>query len=293
MSGAHQSLPPGMTPGGRFATWRGTRPAFIACDLDGTLISGSPVPSAGIRAALTAVDRCEVRVGVATGRMEGATRVTLAAAPFSGPHVFHNGALIRAGDASTIAAWYLEDAQVDALLTFARTRDDLALEVYPEDGYLIDREDARAAVHAALLEIPPSDLIGTSSDLGGRRALKAVVLAFTEEAAHLARAFAFGLGLNVGAASSPATPTVRYLNITHQGADKGRAVLAAAAAAGTDAAGTAAIGDETNDLTMLEIAGTAIAMITAPPEVIAAAHLVTPSCSDDGAALALHMLLAL
>jgi Cof subfamily protein (haloacid dehalogenase superfamily) len=286
-------VPPGMTPGGRFAAWRRERPRFIACDLDGTLLAGSPIPSARVLASLAAADRSEVRVGVATGRMEGAARATLAAAPFSGPHVFHNGALVRDQDERTIAAWYLSDAQVDALLEFARERDDLALEVYPEDGYLIDRQDSRAAVHAALLEIQPSRIISTSLDLDRRQALKAVVLAFSEEAAKASRGVALELGLSVGAASSPATPEVRYLNLTHADTDKGRAVLAAAASTGTDAMGTAAIGDETNDLTMLGVVGTAIAMASAPEEVRAVAHLIAPSCSQDGAALALDLLMTL
>ena len=86
---------------------------------------------------------------------------------------------------------------------------------------------------------------------------------------------------------------MRYLNLTHADTDKGRAVLAAAASTGTDAMGTAAIGDETNDLTMLGVVGTAIAMASAPEEVRAVAHLIAPSCSQDGAALALDLLMTL
>jgi len=48
-----------------------------------------------------------------------------------------------------------------------------------------------------------------------------------------------------------------------------------------------AIGDDVNDIPMLEAAGLAVAMGNAVPEVKEAAHTVTASNDEDGAALAL------
>jgi hydroxymethylpyrimidine pyrophosphatase-like HAD family hydrolase len=48
-----------------------------------------------------------------------------------------------------------------------------------------------------------------------------------------------------------------------------------------------AVGDAANDLPLLAVAGTAIAMGQAAPEIIAASHLVAPGVDAYGAAVAL------
>ena len=79
-----------------------------------------------------------------------------------------------------------------------------------------------------------------------------------------------------------------YLDVTHAKADKGTALRAIAAHAGLTLDDMAAIGDMTNDLAMLEIAGLSIAMGNAPPAVRAVVDAVTASNRDDGFAKAVH-----
>jgi Cof subfamily protein (haloacid dehalogenase superfamily) len=83
-----------------------------------------------------------------------------------------------------------------------------------------------------------------------------------------------------------------YLDVTHAKANKGTALRAIAAHAGFALDQMAAIGDMSNDLAMLEIAGFAIAMGNAPDVVKAAVDAVTDSNRDDGFAKAVtHLVL--
>ena len=83
-----------------------------------------------------------------------------------------------------------------------------------------------------------------------------------------------------------------YLEITSAGVHKGEAVAWYAARAGVPRASIAAIGDGRNDLPMFAVAGTAVAVANAHPDVLAAADWVTGSNVDDGVADALDRLAA-
>jgi hydroxymethylpyrimidine pyrophosphatase-like HAD family hydrolase len=100
------------------------------------------------------------------------------------------------------------------------------------------------------------------------------------------------VGLLAGAAGSPRTPELTYVNATHPDADKGRALVRAAEHLGVDLADVVAVGDAANDLSMLAVAGTAIAMGQAEAEVLDAAHLVVPDVDAHGVAVALDACLS-
>ena len=73
-----------------------------------------------------------------------------------------------------------------------------------------------------------------------------------------------------------------YLDVTHRDADKGHAVRALAAHLSVDLADVAVLGDMVNDLPMFAVAGFAIAMGNATPEVQALASAVTGRNDRDG-----------
>jgi hydroxymethylpyrimidine pyrophosphatase-like HAD family hydrolase len=73
------------------------------------------------------------------------------------------------------------------------------------------------------------------------------------------------------------------------GASKGVALLALAERLGVSTAETFAIGDGRNDISMLKVAGTSVAMAGAPPDVRVAAQFVTSSNDEEGFARALAM----
>jgi Cof subfamily protein (haloacid dehalogenase superfamily) len=292
-SASHSTPPLGLLPGPRIASWKGAVPHFVACDIDGTLVGGERSPSDRVLAAVRDAVTAGLRVGLATGRMAEAVGPVLARGAFTGPHVFHNGALVQDGAGGVLSLWPLGTEAVDALLKFAQARTDLIVEVYVAGGYLVNRHDPRADGHVGLLGIAPAGRVASSADLVGQRTVKAVVVAFDAHAAADAFDAVSALGLGPGPASSPAAPALHFLNVTATAVDKGRGVLAAAASIGVAADAIAAIGDDRNDAPMLRAVGTAVAMGGAHPEALAAAHFVAPTFADGGAGVALEAITAL
>ena len=277
-------------PGGRIASWQPGPTRFVALDIDGTLVRDEPVPSARIQSAVGRLAAAGVRVGLATGRMAAAADALLATGVLTGPHVFHNGAVVTGvlGDDDLVLG--LSDEEVDAVLALGRSRDDLAVEIYVGRTYLSDRKDPRCAPHAQLLGVAPAGCVSRADDLAGRAAVKAVLVCFTAAAAAEMVVEVARLGLAAGPAGSPATPQLRYVNVTRAGVDKGSGMVAAATSLGVDPSSVVMIGDESNDIPALARAGTAIAMGGSPPEVVAASHLVAPTFTESGAAVALEAL---
>lgn len=286
-------VPDGLGPGGRFAEWTGTHPRLLLLDVDGTLVRDAPVPSASILAGVGRLTAAGMHVGLATGRMAAASDAMLATGAFTGPHVFHNGAVVTDGRGDERVVLGLDDFEVAGMLAFGHDRDDLSIEVYVGRTYLADRDDPRARPHAELLRHPPSGRITTVADLAGRPAVKVVAVCFSPEAAEAVVRAATDAGLSAGPAASPATPALRYVNITRGGVDKGTGALAAAASLGVGPGQVAAVGDEANDLPMLASVGTAIAMGDAAAPVRDVAHLVAPRFDDGGTVTALDALSAL
>lgn len=259
----------------------------MLCDVDGTLLGPAEQAREAVVDAVRRTQDAGLRVGLATGRMRGGTDVLRRQLQAAGPHVFHNGAEVWS-DGATIAVTSLTAAQVDALLAFAATREDLYLEVYLEDGFVVSSRDERARRHWELLGSEPLGVLARAAELDGAVVPKATFALFTPDGADEAEAAIAAAGLRGGGAGSPLTPEMHYINATHPDVDKGRAVARAAEHLGLALAATVAIGDASNDLPLLATAGTAIAMGQAPAAVKAAAHLVAPPVDDDGAAVALE-----
>jgi Cof subfamily protein (haloacid dehalogenase superfamily) len=280
------TLPTGMSPGGRFDDWRPTRPGYVVCDVDGTLIGPSDLSSPEVVAAFGRALGSGLRVGYATGRARDGVARLHEQLGASGPNVLHNGAEIRL-DGATMKAWNLTPAQVDGLLDIAHGRDDTYVEIYLESGFMASSTDERARPHWEILGSEPTGVISTSTQLDGHAVMKATFAVFDLAVVDEIEARITSIGLLAGTAGSPRTPHLVYINATHPEADKGRAITHAAAELDIGLDEVVAIGDAGNDLSMLAVAGTAIAMGQAPEQIKAAAHLVVPDVEAHGVAVAL------
>lgn len=94
-----------------------------------------------------------------------------------------------------------------------------------------------------------------------------------------------------GEAATIAQSQTYYLDVTALAANKGAGATALAAAFDVPLGDTAAIGDQFNDVPMLEIAGFAVAMGNAPDGVKARADAVTDANDADGVAHAIDTLI--
>ena len=122
--------------------------------------------------------------------------------------------------------------------------------------------------------------------------IKTTIVALDDAERDAALPAVAALGLRVGVATSPLTPGWSYLNITRMDADKGVALQAAAAALDLELSQVAVVGDGGNDVAMLALAGTAIAMGDAPTSLLRHAHFVVGDVEADGAAEALRGVVA-
>jgi Cof subfamily protein (haloacid dehalogenase superfamily) len=284
------ALPEGLLPGGRFDDWSPAPPRYLVADVDGTLVGPSPHATDGVVAAARRAADGGLVVGFATGRMRLAVEPLWAQLRLPGPHVLHNGAEVRAGG-GTVAAWPLDERGLAAVFATAAELQAYA-EVYTADAYHVTVADERARPHWELLGHEPASVVSSPSDLAGAAVLKATFGLFggADPAAVVARLEAAGLA--AGPAGSPLTPTITYVNATDPAVDKGRALRVAAEHVGAELAATVCVGDAPNDLPMLAIVGTAVAMGQAPDEVKAAAHVVVPEVDADGVAHAIDACLA-
>ena len=82
-----------------------------------------------------------------------------------------------------------------------------------------------------------------------------------------------------------------HVDVTNGQANKGAAALLIARSLGVDAAEMACIGDMSNDIPMLQVAGLAIAMANAPDAVRRHAHQIVRSNEEDGWAEAVDRLI--
>jgi len=111
-----------------------------------------------------------------------------------------------------------------------------------------------------------------------------LVLPATEEAAYRGVLTSFGerKGLRFSWTTHPAWPLVRFVNITADDVSEGRALKALCAHLGVNLDDVAAIGDGANDVSLLEVAGLAIAMQSAPAELKAVADQITADVKYNG-----------
>lgn len=276
-------LPDGVRPGGRADRWHPPRARYVVCDVDGTLLGVAPEAADAVVDALVRARDAGLAVGFATGRMRAAVEPLWRRAPIDGPHILHNGAEVRVGG-TTVGAWPLPTDGVRRLLDLCADGGWYA-ELYVGDGYVVTDRRPEAAVHWAMLHRDPD---GTADDLDLDRdeVLKASVLVFDGPATAVTDALS-GVALAAGVATSPHAPGVSFVNVTRPDVDKGTALRFAAAHLGVDLGTVVAVGDGDNDLPMLAVAGTAIAMGQAPEPVRAAAHLVVPEVDVDGVVHAL------
>lgn len=280
-------LPAGVRPGGRHDAWRARPVDYVVADVDGTLVGPHPEAAVEVVEAVAHAQEAGIDVGFATGRMRLAVEPLWEQLRANGPHVLHNGAEVR-HHGETVAAWPLDAEHLEHVLELARDLD-ACLEVYLPDGYLVSSLDDRARPHWRLLGHEPLGIVRHAADVVGP-VLKVTFAVFDPaEVPAVVEALA-GAGLRAGPAGSPLTPDITYVNGTHPDASKGTALVRAAEVHGTPLEAVACIGDADNDLPMLEIAGTAIAMGQADAAVVAAAHLVVPDVDAHGVALALRTL---
>lgn len=264
---------------------------LVALDIDGTLIGDDLIISPDTRAAVKAATRRGVHVSLVTGRMVSSALRFAIDLDLTAPIVGYQGGLIRsmARPGSKRIGRLLVHSPISAEVAREIVEWTRAQGLDPHlnhlERFILRADDPRADDYSAFMG-SRAELV---ADLAGYiRHPITKVLAVGEpplptELAPLARArFAGSAHVTL---SHP-----KFLEFVAPGVSKGRAVRWLARRMGVSLGATLAIGDQWNDLEMIEEVGHGTAMPTAPEAVQGAARYIAPALADEGVARMIEML---
>jgi Cof subfamily protein (haloacid dehalogenase superfamily) len=279
---------------------------LIAIDIDGTLMpSTGPRISARNCAALQAAEAAGVEIVISTGRRQAYAMPLIAQVGLSEDSVMisSNGAVVRGFDGGLLDRRFLPVETARQLCA--------ALRGYGTMVFTFDREGAGALVienlkqlHARidrwveanrpyLTEVQP---IERAFD-GGEEPIQGMICGTVAEMAAaekelLASDIAGQVAMH---RTEYAARNLSILDLLPPGCSKGAALDSLASIRGLEPSQIMAIGDNLNDLEMLEYAGRSVVMANASQEVRDLAQLrgwdLTASNDDDGVALAIEAVL--
>jgi len=279
---------------------------LIAIDIDGTLM-----PSAGPRisprncAALQAAEAAGIEIVIATGRRQAYAMPLIAQVGLSEDSVMisSNGAVVRGFDGTLLDRRFLPVETARALSGLVRG--------YGTTVFTFDREGTGALVienmpqlHARidrwveanrpyLLEVQP---IERAFD-GGEEPIQGMVCGTVAQMIEAEKQLLLSDVAELIALHRTEYPArnLSILDLLPPGCSKGAALHSLAAIRGLERDQIMAIGDNLNDLAMLEYAGRSVVMANASEEMLALARqqgwAITASNDDDGVALAVEEVL--
>jgi Cof subfamily protein (haloacid dehalogenase superfamily) len=250
---------------------------LLVLDLDGTVRSRVRGIPPGVRAAVAAAQAGGVRVCVATGRMWRSAEPWVRALGADPPTILYNGGQVLDFAAGrTLYERRLARHAARAALTLVRRDVDVQPHLYLADRVYVERRhpltDAYAADDGLTYEVVPS-----LDDLLEDDPHKILIIGAPERIDALGGAVRVA-GLPVHAVQSEPV----YLEILPPGVSKGAALHAMLDEIGIAPAETIAIGDNWNDVEMIDAAGLGVAMGHAPAGVRARADYVCGTAEEEG-----------
>lgn len=250
---------------------------MIVADIDGTLVTGDRQITPGVREAVRTVQARGVRVCLATGRMWQSAEPYFRRLGADPPAILYNGGLVF--DFTTqmvLRQVQLDYDQARAVLEILRGIPEVQPHLYVDNrvytgqaNVLTDRYRRKDGLQVEevgdLVQFLPRNpmkilIIGARPDL--------------ERAAGLIRR----LPLPINLVFSEET----YMEIIPMGSSKGVALQFVAQHLGIPLKAVIAVGDNLNDLEMIQLAGLGVAMGNAPDELKAHADFVTATNEQEG-----------
>ena len=250
---------------------------LVVLDLDGTARSRHLGITSGVRGAIAAARAKGVRVCVATGRMWRSAEPWVRALGADPPVILYNGGqVLDFASGRTLYERRLPGATARAALDLIRNDPEVQPHLYVDDRVLVERPhpltDAYTADDGLTAEVVPS----FEPFLGGDPH-KVLVIGSRDRVEVLQRAVRDEALLVHAVQSEPV-----YLEILPPGVSKGEALRVLLGDLGLAPIETIAIGDNWNDVEMIEAAGLGVAMGQAPEGVRARADYVCGTVEEEG-----------
>jgi Cof subfamily protein (haloacid dehalogenase superfamily) len=278
--------------------------SIIASDMDGTLLNGKQEISEGNRKAILEAQEKGVQVVVATGRSYEEARYVLQEAGITCPIICVNGAEVRNEEGQVVKTNAIQE---DKALEVMQILKDLGIyfELYTNQGVytedyergiqsIIDifktanPETSEQAIRASAQERFEKGHIKVVDDYSeafadGNVVYKFLVFSFEDSLLKKAKdqlEKAGGLAISASGREN--------LEVTSVDAQKGIALKKLIEEKGLHPEDALAVGDNLNDLSMMQVAGRPVAMANAAEEILAFCRYRTSSNEEDGVAQAIY-----
>ena len=268
---------------------------LLALDIDGTLLDGRREMSDATIAAVRYAAGRGVRVTVCTGRSLPSAEEAVGLLPLNAPYVLNNGAMIY--DAPARRARYLRNLPNHFAMDAVRVFRGIGFHpiVYgplPEVQYFY--YDSFDPDNHAFLDYAAqnADRVHRVDDVCAflRQDVACITVAERNERVASRKSYIRSQlpDAEVVFEISPWDPGYHVITVMPAGVSKGDGLRRLARLLGIGLSEAMAVGDNLNDLDMIDVAGLGVAMGNGPPEVLARADHVTASVDDEGVARAIE-----
>ncbi|OHO68561.1 HAD family hydrolase [Staphylococcus sp. HMSC036D05] len=272
---------------------------LIATDMDGTLLNAAHEITPENQAAIKFAQEHGITVVIATGRAFYEANTPVAETDLKVPYICLNGAEVRDETFNIMSTSHLNHSLVNKITTTLK-KEDIYYQVYTNRGIytedpqrdleiyidIAERAGQKADVEKIKNSIQKRIDNGTLKivdnydkieEIPGELIMK--ILAFDSD---LGKIDLVGQELAKSPNLAVSSSSRGNLEITHSDAQKGIALATIAKQLGIDLDNVMALGDNLNDISMLERVGYPVAMDNAAPEVKAVAKYVTDSNENSG-----------
>jgi len=265
---------------------------LLVIDIDGTLVGKDRGISTENKEALAKARDSGIRVALSTGRSVNSCRGIIDQLPLDNYHIFFDGALVSSfGSGEEVYVRPIAPAVVREMVEFAHSGN-VDLELFSTTHYFTERETWSTQAHRQFfgLETTPVDFTGLWER---ERIIKGGLVANTPEKEARAEGFCrhFADSLHVSQAQTPAYPDVIFNNLLAPEVSKGKALESLAGHLGVSLGEVMAVGDGTNDISLLAVAGLGVAMGNARRELKEVADHITLDVELNGLAAAIDRFL--
>lgn len=258
---------------------------LIAIDLDGTLIDHRLTVTPRVKHAIAAAQAQGVTVTLASGRMFRAMVPYARELDIAVPLICYQGGLVRhpVTEETTFHLPVPPDLARE-VVALARARE-IQVNAFADDRLHVENLTPEAEVYKRIARVEATVVPDLAAFLADNPSTKLVLVNLEESktdslVAELSAHFGNRLGITK---SHP-----YYTEAIHPDVSKGRALTQLADELGIPMAQVVGIGDNLNDLSLVETAGFGVAMADGDPRVRAAADFVTTSYEEDGVAVAIE-----
>lgn len=260
---------------------------LVALDLDGTVIGSDLKLLPAVREAIAQTQERGVRVILSTGRMFSSSRPFAEALKITGPFITYNGALVMDLEGKLYDQQPVPKPLVLDVIEAAKA-EGVTLNLYVNDRLCVAEMNEDVEYYNTIAQVEPrivGDLSAFVRSLGDDEHVhKALLVAQPDVIGRLLPQFQARYDGRLEVVASQA----RFIEFTGHGVSKGKALASLCRQLDIAPEHVMAVGDNFNDVTMLQFAGLGVAMGNAPASVKAVADVSVGTVSEGGVAEAIR-----